>query len=500
MPSIQIGTEFAGPEQEKFKITAFIGRGSFGEVYAAMGDSSAKVVAAKFLPEGTQFLESSKRALSNEARAALRGLSHPNVVRVLFFHLDHESELGSYIVMEYISGGTLAAVLRSNVKTKTQIPLERSLEMMIDVAQGAKAINEYVIHRDIKPDNILIEGKVLKIGDFGISKFVTEQTRLHTFKGGQHCFYMAPEGWENTSNTIKLDVYAVGLVFYEILTLKHPLLEKVANPDSHSDWQLAHLFAACQDVRSSRPEVPAAIAQLLRRMVEKSPDRRPEWDEVLTVLSQPTRASSITRPAVTAIVEATLSRQEAEQQIHLDAQAKQFERERSLAFYRVSCEQLLHDFEAIVDEFNREHQDSQIRIRLDGPITVYDPPVGRSLSVVFFPPMRPGVKIQRGEVIGGAWIGMSNGRSANLVLLKLNADDIYGHWLACEVGLMALANPARLMGKFGLTGETVMPFGFRQTYFYDQIQYATGIMHAFTYSFSDPVEFYLQLLLDATKS
>jgi hypothetical protein len=208
----------------------------------------------------------------------------------------------------------------------------------------------------------------------------------------------------------------------------------------------------------------------------------------------------VTRPAITAIVEATLSRQESEQQIQLDRQARQFEREKWLSFYRVSCEQLLRDFEVIVDEFNRGHQQTQIRIRLDGPVTVYDPPIGQSISVVFFPPMRPGIKIQRGEVIGGAWIGMSSGRSANLVLIKLNADDIYGHWLACEIGLMALANPARLIGKFGLTSKTVMPFGFHHSYFYDQIQYATGIMHAFTYSFSDPVAFYLQLLLDATKS
>ena len=100
-----------------------------------------------------------------------------------------------------------------------QIPMPRAVEMMIDIAQGARAINEKLVHRDIKPDNILIEGKTLKIGDFGISKFVDESTRLQTFKGGQHIAYMAPEGWVGEANTFKLDVYAVGLVFFEILAL-----------------------------------------------------------------------------------------------------------------------------------------------------------------------------------------------------------------------------------------------------------------------------------------
>ena len=120
---------------------------------------------------------------------------------------------------------------------------------MIDIAQGVRAINERLIHRDIKPDNILIDDTHLKIGDFGISKVIDEQTRTMTFKGGQHIFYMAPEGWEGQTNTFKLDVYSVGLVFYEILTLNHPLRQFVPDPNDWRDWQKAHLFSACPDIR-----------------------------------------------------------------------------------------------------------------------------------------------------------------------------------------------------------------------------------------------------------
>jgi serine/threonine protein kinase len=289
MPSLVLGTTLIGPNNETFKVTDFLGQGAFGEVYRAVGQLSGSVVAVKIIPIGTLDSDESKRALLNEVKAAEQ-IKHPNVVEVLFVNDGIESAIGPYVVMEYVSGGTLAKLLRVQGQSGDQISLKRALEIMMNIAQGAKAINEKIIHRDIKPDNILIEGNTFKIGDFGISKFVDENTRLHTFKGSQHIHYMAPEGWQQLPNTFKLDVYSVGLVFYQILTLQHPLRAKVNDPSSFQDWETAHLFEQCPDVRTIRPDAPTSLAQLLSRMVSKRPADRPSWDDVLEVLSRPEAA------------------------------------------------------------------------------------------------------------------------------------------------------------------------------------------------------------------
>jgi eukaryotic-like serine/threonine-protein kinase len=274
MPSVLIGQRIAGPQNEPYVISDFLGRGAFGEVYRANGESTGTVVAVKLLPLRQLSDDAERRALLNEIKAAQQ-INHPNVVRVL--HVDEGSipNLGPYVCMEYVSGGTLARLLSVQQKANAQIPLGRAIEMMIDIAQGLRAINEKLIHRDIKPDNILIEDNALKIGDFGISKFVDESTRLHTFKGGQHIAYMAPEGWANEKNTYKLDVYAAGLVFFQILTLQHPLSARVKDLANMSHWEKVHLFEACPDLRSLRDGLPLSLVQLISRMAAKRPQDRP---------------------------------------------------------------------------------------------------------------------------------------------------------------------------------------------------------------------------------
>ncbi|MFL6307436.1 MAG: serine/threonine protein kinase [Candidatus Sulfotelmatobacter sp.] len=501
MPSVLIGATIIGPQNETYVITDFLGRGAFGEVYRANGESTGTVIAVKLLPVGQLSDDTSRRALLNEIKAAQQ-INHPNVVRVL--HVDEGSNpnWGPYVCMEYVSGGTLAQLLRAQGKAGTQMPLARALEMMIDIAQGVRAVNEKLIHRDIKPDNILIEDKILKISDFGISKFVDESTRLHTFKGGQHVAYMAPEGWAGDTNTHKLDVYAVGVVFFEILTTKHPLMSKVKDQGSMRDWEKVHLYEACPDVTGQRSDSPPQVAQLISRMTAKRPQDRPEWTQVLTILSDPAIEPVATRhPAITQAVASALAKHQEQEKQSLESARKASEAETQRLLYSHSCKALLQRLRPAVDQFNRDFQFGKIEEVAEHGITFYRLPTAKRIQVFFFAPSRTEmteIKIRGGVVMGGGWIGLTGlvaGRSANLLLLRESNDDLYGNWIVCEVKLMALTNPQKIIGQFGITTETVEPFGFNESFFYDQIRYAQGGLHVFTYQFIDNAEDYFAGLI-----
>jgi eukaryotic-like serine/threonine-protein kinase len=495
MPSVRIGQQITGPRNEAYIVSDFLGRGAFGEVYRASGESTGSVIAVKFLPLGQLSHDAERIALLNEIKAA-RQINHPNVVRVL--HVDEGSiaDLGPYACMEYVSGGTLADVLRVQRQANAQIALGRAIEMMLDIAQGCRAINEKLIHRDIKPDNILIEGRTLKIGDFGISKFIDDSTRLHTFKGGQHIAYMAPEGWASEKNTFKLDIYAVGLVFSEILTLGHPLLPKVKDPTNILHWERAHLYEACPDVRTQRNELPMSLAQLFSRMVAKRPQDRPDWDEILKILSDPAiEAPGNRHAAITEAVASAVAKRQEEERQQLESARKQKESETQHLLYSHSCKALLESLLLPVEQFNREFQLGKIEIGEEYGVTYYRLPTGNSIQVSFFAPVLTGINIRGGVVVGGGWIGLRPGRSANLVRLRESNDDLYGRWVVCEVKLRAPFDPRTTIGQFGITMQTVQPFGFGESFFYDQIQCAQGGVHVFTYDFIGNVEDYFAALI-----
>jgi len=493
------GALIPGPANEVYEIGDLIGGGAFGEVWTAKEKQSGKVVAAKLLPLAASDDPGTAATLLNEIETASQ-IRHVNVVSI--FYGGSTPELGPYMLMEYLPDGNLADFLKAQRSSKSQVELQRALEMMRDIAQGVRAVNEKLIHRDLKPDNVLLQGTRLKIADFGLSKFVDQRTRTLTFKGIQHLHYMAPEVWEGQPNSTKIDVYSVGLIYYELLTLEHPLRSFVADPSNPNDWRRAHLFTRPPNVGSQRKELPPELSQLVTRMVAKRPQDRPDWDEVLRRLSgsESPREDS---PAISRLVELATSRQ-------TEAEKRELERkrhgeaatERNL-LYNHSCGELLSVFDGVADRFNKGFQLGQISIqRFEGgsvsirPARTYHIPTAGSITCAFFDLAPAGMRIQNRELLGGGFIGIDFGPSANLLLLKESADDLYGSWGICSVEVSALIDGSKLIGRYGLTPETVIPFGFHeQQHFYDQIRYASGGMHVFVYRLRyDPEAFFLQLV------
>ena len=134
---IRIGFAIIGPSGEQFRLTDYLGQGFFGEVYRAVGLSSGRIVAVKLIPVGTlQNPTRTQTALLNEIRTTSK-IVHPNVVQVLHVSTD-PSAIGPYLVMEYVSGGTVARKLVDYQRSaKSLIPMPRSHEMMIDVHRAS---------------------------------------------------------------------------------------------------------------------------------------------------------------------------------------------------------------------------------------------------------------------------------------------------------------------------------------------------------------------------
>lgn len=144
---------------------------------------------------------------------------------------------------------------------------------------GMKDINSKVIHRDIKLKNILLKDGIIKIGDFGISKSVSETTRTMTFKGYGTKEYISPEGWKFEKNTIKMDIYSMGIVFYQIATLlNYPY--KIQNGTA-DEYRNAHLYGSVTNPRSYNKDIEFNIETTILRMLEKEPNKRfSNWEEI----------------------------------------------------------------------------------------------------------------------------------------------------------------------------------------------------------------------------
>ena len=241
----------------RYRIVGRLGRGGMGEVYRADDLKLAQPVALKFLPPELDRDPSRLMQLHNEVRMA-RQVSHPNVCRV--YDID-EVDGHTFLSMEYVDGEELASLLRRIGR----FSIERSLELAREICAGLGAAHERgVVHRDLKPANVMIDGTGrVRITDFGLAGVAGESLRAGTPA------YMAPEQLAGAEVTARSDIYALGLVLYELFTGQRAI--EARNVAELLRKREAGIVPPSQLVRELDPAIDRAIF----RCLEHDPRDRP---------------------------------------------------------------------------------------------------------------------------------------------------------------------------------------------------------------------------------
>ncbi|MCS6815085.1 MAG: serine/threonine protein kinase [Cyanobacteria bacterium] len=269
---------------DRYRIDELIGKGSMGKVYLAHDVLLGEVpVAVKFLAK-TLLNQKMRDRFKSEARTCAQlGQKTLHVVRVMDYGVD-EDEVPFY-VMEYLRGESLADIVRSK-----QLTLSRFVTLTRQICLGLQcAHQELIIHRDIKPRNILVIqdasiGEMAKVLDFGIARIMQSGGNETTSFMGTLA-YASPEQMEGKELDIRSDIYSMGVMMYEMLTNRLPL-----RTDSHTfgSWYKAHHFqppTALSAVLPPNLKVPSALEQMIMACLAKSPDERPQSiAEVIKVL------------------------------------------------------------------------------------------------------------------------------------------------------------------------------------------------------------------------
>ncbi|MBQ2953896.1 MAG: Stk1 family PASTA domain-containing Ser/Thr kinase [Clostridia bacterium] len=247
----------------RYVLVEQIGVGGMAIVYRAVDRNTAHNVAVKVLkPEFNRDAEFVSR-FQREAEAASK-MSHHNIVNLLDVGMDGDNR---YLIMEYVSGKTLKEVIAE----KGRIPAATAVQIAIRILSALQHAHQNgIIHRDIKPQNILLnaDGHV-KVADFGIARMANSSTltKGDSVMGSVH--YFSPEQAQGQGCDVTSDIYSVGVTLYEMLTGRVPF-----DGDSPVAIAMQHLHAQPEDIRRIAPDVPDAICHVCLKAMEKNPAYR----------------------------------------------------------------------------------------------------------------------------------------------------------------------------------------------------------------------------------
>ncbi len=261
----------------KYHIAGTIGEGNNGKVYRALHPTLNRVVAVKMLSHDLVYQRGFRERFLDEART-LAGLSHENIVQIF----DTEEAYGTlFIVMEAIEGASLEKLL----KQRGKLEADEVARILHGVASAlAYAHERGIAHRDVKPANVAVEPDGgIKLMDFGLARAIREDpgARTRTIDGTPQ--YLAPEIALGREGDGRVDVYALGVMAFEMLSGRPPF-----QADSVRDMLEAHVRTPPPDIRDLVPDVPVGLADFIEGALEKDPALRLfGWDRIKDALSRP---------------------------------------------------------------------------------------------------------------------------------------------------------------------------------------------------------------------
>lgn len=250
---------------DRYEILKSIGEGGMANVFLAWDTILEREVAVKILRGDLSDDEKFIRRFQREANSA-SSLRHPNIVEMY----DVGEDNGKYfIVMEYVNGKTL----KSLIKKRGQLNLSEAIDIMLQLTSGIVcAHNSYIIHRDIKPQNVLIlEDGIVKITDFGIAMALNnnELTQTNSVMGSVH--YLPPEQASGNGSTIKSDIYSLGILMFELLTGKVPF-----RGENAVEIAIKHMKDQIPSVCKINSSVPQSVENIILKACAKNPKNRYE--------------------------------------------------------------------------------------------------------------------------------------------------------------------------------------------------------------------------------
>ncbi|MCA9944787.1 MAG: serine/threonine protein kinase [Anaerolineales bacterium] len=250
----------------RYELIERIGSGGMSVVYKARDRALGRIVAVKMMHESFTNDKGFLKRFQQEAHSAAN-LAHPNIVTV---HDIGQDEYKHYIVMEFVEGQTLKQIIRSY--NDEPMPISRALDLIIQVCNGiGYAHRANLVHCDVKPQNVIVTvDERVKVADFGIARAISTATQVQQVSqvwGTPQ--YFSPEQAAGDAPTPASDVYAIGIILFEMLTGQLPFAA-----ESHTAMALKHLHTPPPLVTEFNPAIPSQLAQIINKLLAKEPAGR----------------------------------------------------------------------------------------------------------------------------------------------------------------------------------------------------------------------------------